>query len=595
MALNFTPNLGVRLAPRTDMPAPKALADVLNTGAAFDHHAAVAIVQELIESIATGVDVNPPFGPPSLENVWLASDGSVACHACATSPAVFEMAILLDAMLPRSANVRVPGALRYTIARGLLEVDVSPFDSINDFAAALARHEPEDRRTVLRDLYSRASRVRASGLELRVERRKHGLSRTELRRHLREADEQLFRATVVERDQPASPVAAELTLLSRPELTVPDLELVAMPIVNRGSRLRPRSNARRWAVAATVATALAFGAGYHFVKRAEPRPGSSAPVSTSSSPPPPAATEDAQRSTGKSTSPARTHTNARVASRAPSVVDTVARAANPDLPPAFGSSGTALFVPPDATADQATALEAASIRSSDLRVMTIAGGGNYHIQPSPDGSRVAFDSDRDGVRGVYVAHRDGTNVTRVTGAEFTAMPTWSPDSTRLAFVRAESDRPDVWNLWLLPLDGSQPTRLTRFQNGQTSGASWFADGRRICYTHDDRLVVLDLDSGATREFTSPMPGRSLRMPAVSPDGNYVIFHVGGQGGWLLDLRDRGMRFVLTDATVEAFAWSPDGRRVAYHSRRDNQWGIWLMAPPAQEFKGKNPHAESPAD
>jgi len=281
--------------------------------------------------------------------------------------------------------------------------------------------------------------------------------------------------------------------------------------------------------------------------------------------------------------------NERARSRVPSVVDTLAHDTNPNLPPAFGSSGTAVFVPPDATVDQATALEAANIRSNDLRVMTIAGVGftNDHVQPSPDGSQVAFDSDRDGVRGVYVARRDGSDVTRVTGAEFAAMPTWSPDSTQLAFVRAEPDRPAVWNLWLLSLDGGAATRLTRFQDGQTSGASWFADGRRICYAHGDRLVVLDRQSGATREFKSPVPRQLLQMPTVSPDGNYVIFHVAGKGGWLLDLRDGGMRFVLTDATVEAFAWSPDGRRVAYHSRRDNEWGIWLMAPAAQEFKTKN--------
>jgi hypothetical protein len=474
------------------------------------------------------------------------------------------MAILLDAMLPRGGSVRVPGALRYTIARGLLEVDVSPFDSINDFAEALARHEPEDRRTVLRDLYSRASGLRADAGELRVERRKHGLSRTELRRQLREADEQLFRATVVERHRQGGPVA--------------------MPMVNGGSERHPRSNSRRWAVSA-VAFAVAFGTGRQMLERAEPGSTSTAPARTSQSTSRPATIEGAQRSVGQSTSPVRTHE--RPTSRVRPIADPVAHATNPDPPPAFGSSGTALFVPSDATAGQASAVEAANIRSDDLRVMTIAGGGFTNVQPSPDGSRVAFDSDRDGVRGVYVAQRDGANVTRVTGAEFAAIPTWSPDGTRLAFVRAESERLNVWNLWLLPLDGGQPTRLTRFQSGQTSGASWFADGRRICYTHGDRLAVLDLLSGTTREFKSPIPGQSLRMPAVSPDGNNVIFRVDGKGGWLLDLRDGGMRFVLTDATVEAFAWSPDGRRVAYHSHRDNQWGIWLMAPPAQESKSKD--------
>jgi Tol biopolymer transport system component len=212
--------------------------------------------------------------------------------------------------------------------------------------------------------------------------------------------------------------------------------------------------------------------------------------------------------------------------------------------------------------------------------MTIVDDGarNYHVQPSPDGTRVAFDSDRDGERGVYVANRDGTGVTRVSGPGYAAVPTWSPDGTQLAIVRAESDRPHVWNLWLLTLETGEGRRLTRFRYGQTWSASWFADGKRIAYTHEDRLVVLDLAAGATRQFESPLKGRLVRTAAVSPDGNHVIFQVARSGAWLLDLRDGTMRCVLTDPTAEEFAWSPDGRRVAFHSRRDGQWGIWIMAP-----------------
>ena len=153
------------------------------------------------------------------------------------------------------------------------------------------------------------------------------------------------------------------------------------------------------------------------------------------------------------------------------------------------------------------------------------GARNYHVRASPDGSRIAFDSDRDGERAVYVATRDGGDLRRVSGPGYAAVPTWSPDSARLAFIRAEPGRPRVWNVWTAEVATTELRRLTSHSVGQAWGGSWFPDNRRLAYSHEDRLLVLDTISGDERVFPTPVKGSLVRTPAVSPDGRSVVFQV----------------------------------------------------------------------
>lgn len=204
---------------------------------------------------------------------------------------------------------------------------------------------------------------------------------------------------------------------------------------------------------------------------------------------------------------------------------------------------------------------------------------NYHPRVSPDGRVVAFDSDRDGERGVYLAERDGSRPQRVSGTGYAAVPSWSPDMKWLAFVRGEPNRPHVWNLWLRDLASGALRRHTSFRAGQVWGASWFPDGRSLCYSHEEQLVISHLDARRDIVMASPLPGRLVRTPAVSPDGRRVVFQVFKDGVWLLDVRTRSMRRILDDPAAEEFSWTPDGRRIAYHSRRDGAWKIWLMPTP----------------
>ena len=202
---------------------------------------------------------------------------------------------------------------------------------------------------------------------------------------------------------------------------------------------------------------------------------------------------------------------------------------------------------------------------------------NYHTRPSPDGTRVAFDSDRDGERAVFVANADGRNLRRISGEGFAAAPNWSPDGRTLSYVRAEVDNPNVWNLWAHNLDSGESRRLTSNPSGRPAGGSWFPDGHRIAYTSGSSLIVLDVASGKPAIYPSPQPSRKTGSPAVSPDGRWVIFPLSGDGAWLLDLNDGSSLKVLSDPAVGDFTWSPDGSRVAYYNRRENEWNVWVMA------------------
>ena len=215
-------------------------------------------------------------------------------------------------------------------------------------------------------------------------------------------------------------------------------------------------------------------------------------------------------------------------------------------------------------------------RVRDVSTVLEEGARSYHAQVSPDGRWLAYDSDVDGTRGVYIAARDGSSPQRVSGPGQASVPSWSPDGRRLAFARAEPGRPRVWNVWTLDVATGRLQRRTSHTVGQPWGASWFPDGTRIAYSHEDRLIVLDLQTGASQTYPTPVGGRVVRTPAVSPDGTRIVFQVRHDGTWVLDLPTGDTRRVLGDASAQEFAWSPDGRRVVYHSVRGGTWGIWML-------------------
>jgi helix-turn-helix protein/WD40 repeat protein len=295
----------------------------------------------------------------------------------------------------------------------------------------------------------------------------------------------------------------------------------------------------------------------------------------------PAAAADRQRTTTLARGP---EVSAQTRRTSPTLLDRVVPqpprvlSAPASYSPSFSNVGTAMFshetpgrggLMSDGTDASGTTLKITRVLDDNAQ--------NFHARPSPDGLQLAFDSDRDGTRAVYVADADGRHVRRVSGDGFAAVPSWSPDGRRLAFVKGEPEDVQVWNLWVADLRTGDLRRLTSYRSGQPWGASWFPDGRQIAYSHETDLIVMDLATGGHSAYPTPVAGHLVRTPAVSPDGRHVIFQVQHDGAWLLDLPRGSMRRVLDDPTAEEYTWAPDGHRVAFHSHRAGGWGVWVLA------------------
>lgn len=113
----------------------------------------------------------------------------------------------------------------------------------------------------------------------------------------------------------------------------------------------------------------------------------------------------------------------------------------------------------------------------DRRTLT-AGGINNWPAYSPDGSRIAFSSSRDGSFDLYVMAADGTAVRRVIALDgMQARPAWSPDGRRLAFTW---NRGGVYEIHAVNADGTGLVKL--FGGAERSDyPTWTPDGRAVVF------------------------------------------------------------------------------------------------------------------
>jgi Tol biopolymer transport system component len=225
------------------------------------------------------------------------------------------------------------------------------------------------------------------------------------------------------------------------------------------------------------------------------------------------------------------------------------------------------------------------------------GGSDQRPQWSPDGSKIAFDTNRDGNSDIYVMNADGTNQVNLTSSPaYDYGPTWSPDGTQIAF-QSGSD------ISKIDVNGSNLVNLT---NDGTSyfdyAPNWAPDGTRIVFYRQSsgggfsHIWTMNVDGTNTTQIT--ITAASDYLPAWSPDGTQITF---GRGSDIYTMNADGTNQVNRTGTAGLDESSPawesqrSNGRIVFASNRSGNYDVWTMKPDGSDLKRLTTNAASDSD
>jgi WD40-like Beta Propeller Repeat len=214
------------------------------------------------------------------------------------------------------------------------------------------------------------------------------------------------------------------------------------------------------------------------------------------------------------------------------------------------------------------------------------GSGIFHIRPdgsglgrvasgsratsSPDGRQIVFQ--RDGLPGgIWRINVDGTHpvdLTPTTSAD--QCPAWSPDGSLIAF---SSNRSGEWELYVMKPDGRDQRRLTFSDGHEQCGASWSPDGLRLVFGRSlpdhssSEIFVINADgTGELKLSKDANDGDSF--PVWSPDGGRILFNSTRSSTNQLWMMQANGELPQNLTNADEFhhglaAWSPQGTEIVF--------------------------------
>jgi TolB protein len=197
-------------------------------------------------------------------------------------------------------------------------------------------------------------------------------------------------------------------------------------------------------------------------------------------------------------------------------------------------------------------------------------------QFSSDGERIAFHSWQQEKRGLVTRDVGGGNEHIVAANLEDQLPTWSLDGGSVIFLSRRSGQ-RASELFRVSSVGGEVQLV-----GHGEYPTWGQDNRLVFKGWESTGIGLRLSQPDLTEMEELTADDTDTAPAISPDGKQVAFMSRRDGNWniyIVTNDGTGLKQLTDDNAEDGLpTWSPDGKVIAFVSNRGGPWAVWAVNP-----------------